>query len=117
MPVLARVFEKVGLSTILVTPMPYWAERVGVPRSLAVEAPFAQILGPPHNSHQQMHVICQALEVLEGAKEPGMILHSPVIWPQPQPEALKEWQPQEPSPIVKALAPRIRSILREGRRA
>ena len=37
MPVLARTLETLGLSTILVTNKPFWAERVGVPRTLAVE--------------------------------------------------------------------------------
>lgn len=30
MPVLARTLEATGLSTILVTPMPFWAEKIGV---------------------------------------------------------------------------------------
>ena len=34
MPVLARVIEAAGISTVLVTMMPYWSEKVGVPRTL-----------------------------------------------------------------------------------
>ena len=40
MPVLACTLEAAGLSTILVTMMPSWAELVGAPRTLAVEFPF-----------------------------------------------------------------------------
>ncbi|KKL27183.1 hypothetical protein LCGC14_2387760, partial [marine sediment metagenome] len=45
MPVLARTFEEAGLSTVLVTIMPYWSERVGVPRTIGVEFPYGHILG------------------------------------------------------------------------
>jgi len=93
--VLARVLEEAGLSTILVTPMPYWAEKVGAPRTLAVDAPFGQILGRPYDSTYQMKVILQALEILESLGEPGMIVHSELEWPQSQAEATKEWQPIE----------------------
>lgn len=95
--------------------MPYWAEKIGVPRTLAVEFPFAQTLGCSHNPAQQMRVIRQALEVLESAQAPGSIMHSTEVWPKPSQEALKEWQPPEPSPIIKAMTPRIRTLLRERR--
>jgi len=113
--VLARLLEAAGLSTILVTMMPYWAERVGVPRTLAVEFPFGQTLGRAHDVPQQMRVIRQALQVLESAETPGTIVHSAEIWPVPQKEAYKAWQPAEPSPIIKEMAPRIRQMLRERR--
>ena len=115
MPVLARTLETAGLSTVLVTPMPFWVEKVGVPRTLAVEFPFAQTLGPSHDINMQQRVILQALEVLESARKPGLIKHSPETWPRPQAEAVKAWQPPEPSPIIKEMAPRIRSLLREQR--
>jgi hypothetical protein len=113
--VLARVLEAAGFATVLVTTMPYWAEKVGVPRALAVEFPFGHTLGQPHNVAQQMRVIQQALEVLETAQTPGTLVHSPETWPVPQKEAYKAWQPETPSPIITALAPRIRQMLREQR--
>ncbi|HZD57820.1 MAG TPA: hypothetical protein VE136_13895 [Anaerolineales bacterium] len=113
---LARTFEGAGFSTILVTQMPFWAEKTGVPRTLAVEFPFGHILGLPGDPEQQMQVIRQALEVLRSADEPGTIVHSEETWPVPQKEAYKAWQPEEPSPIVQVLAPRYREILR-GRRS
>jgi hypothetical protein len=96
--------------------MPYWAEKVGVPRALAVEFPFAQTLGRSHDAAQQRRVILQALEVLESASEPGRIVHSEERWPQEQAEAIRDWQPSKPSPIIREMAPKIRALLREQRR-
>ena len=116
MPVLARTLEQAGLSTILVTTMPYWAERVGVPRTLAVEFPFGHTLGQPHDAAQQMRVIQAALGVLESEQSPGKIVHSREIWPTSEAEAIKAWQPEKPSPIIDHLAPRFREMLRERRK-
>jgi len=114
-PVLARTLETAGLATILVTNMPFWAEKVGVPRTLAVEFPFGHVLGQPHNVAQQMRVIRQALEVLETAEAPGTIVHSPETWPVPQKEALKDWQPAAPSPLIAVIAPRFLEMVRQRR--
>lgn len=95
--------------------MPIWAEQIGTPRSLAVEFPFAQILGQPNHVEQQKRVLIHALQVLENATQPGMIEHSTESWPQPTSQAIQEWQPLQASPIVKALAPKIRELLRKRR--
>ena len=116
MPVLARTLEAAGLSTVLVTPMPYWAEKIGVPRTLAVEFPFGHALGQPHDAAQQTRVIRQALKVLATAAGPGAIVYSPETWPASQKEALEAWQPDEPSPVVQMLAPRFREMLRQRRK-
>lgn len=110
---LARTLEAVGLSTILVTMMPFWAEKTGVPRTLAVEFPFSQALGQPNDKQQQMRVIQNALQVLATASVPGTIVHSEEKWPVPQKEAYKNWQPSEPSPIIGVIAPRLREIRRQ----
>ena len=117
MPVLARILEQHGLSTVIVTQMPYWAEKTGVPRGLGVEFPFSQTLGRPNDVSFQTSVIEQALDVLETASEPGTVIHSPLKWPEPDADALAGWQPAQPSPIVKALAPEIRSLIRQKRRS
>ena len=116
MPVLARTLESAGFSTILVTNMPFWAEKVGTPRTLAVEFPFGHTLGRPHDAEQQRRVIEGALDVLEGAREPGALVHSAEVWPIARSEALKDWQPAEASPIMEVMAPRILAIMRERRR-
>ena len=116
MPVLARTLEATGLSTVVVTPMPFWAERVGVPRTLAVEFPFGHTLGQSHDAAQQMRVIRQALAVLETAQAPGTIIHSSETWPVPQKEATRDWQPDEPSPIIGIVAHHLRELVRVRRR-
>ena len=116
MPVLARTLEAAGLSTVLVTDMPFWAERFGVPRTLAVEFPFGHTLGQPGDAAQQMLLIRQALEVLETVAVPGTIIHSPETWPVPKKEATKDWQPLEPSPLIKVMTPRFIEIMRQRRR-
>jgi hypothetical protein len=120
--VLARSLEAAGFSTIMVTMMPYWAEKVGAPRTLAVEFPFGQTLGQPGNVKQQMRVIRQALAVLETAPStgsgqavfPNPIIHSEEVWPVDQKEAYKAWQPAESSPIIAELAPQFRDMLRNN---
>jgi hypothetical protein len=114
--VLARIIEAAGLSTVLVTNMPFWAEKTGTPRTLAVEFPFGHALGQPQNVAQQMRVIEQALEVLETTQEPGTIVHSPETWPVPVEQAMADWQPQEPSPVVALLKTRFLEMMRQQRR-
>jgi len=115
-PVLARTLEAAGLSTILVTNMPFWAEKVGTPRTLAVEFPFGHTLGQPNDEAQQLRVIRRALQVLETAEAPGTIVHSTESWPVPAKEATEAWQPKEPSPVVRVMAPRVREMMRKRRR-
>ncbi|MFQ5593047.1 MAG: hypothetical protein ACE5HA_02760 [Anaerolineae bacterium] len=116
MPVLARLFEAAGLSTIMVTNMPFWAEKIGVPRTLGVEFPYGHILGQPHNREQQMRVIRQALGVLEAAHAPGTVIHSPEKWPAPLEEALHDAHPETPSPITADMGRYIGQFLRGLRR-
>ena len=104
MPVLARTLEAAGLSTILVTNMPFWAEKVGTPRTLAVEFPFGHTLGQPNDEAQQLRVIRRALGVLETAEAPGTIVHSTENWPVPAKE------------VVRVMAPRVREMMRQMRR-
>jgi hypothetical protein len=114
--VLARTFEAAGLSTVLVTNMPFWAERIGAPRTLAVEFPFGHTLGQPHNVDQQMRVIRQALQVLETAQEAGTIIHSTETWPEPVEQAVQDWQPTEPSPVIAVMKTRFLELMRQRRR-
>jgi D-proline reductase (dithiol) PrdB len=115
-PVLARTFEVAGLSTIVITNMPFWAEKVGVPRVLAVEFPFGHIIGQPHNRGQQMRVIRQALEVLESAEEPGTIMHSDEKWPGTYEKAMSLSHPAAPPPIAAEMGRHIGELLRGLRR-
>ena len=100
---------------MLVTNMPFWAEKTGVPRTLAVEFPFGHMLGQPHNVAQQMTVISQALEVLEAAGEAGTIQHSSESWPVPTKQATQDWQPKDASPLMAVMAPQFIKLMRERR--
>lgn len=100
MPVLARILEAAGVSTVMVTNMPFWSERVGAPRSLAVEFPFGHILGQAHNRELQRRVILKALEVLERAEGPGAISHFQEPWPESFEDALRAAHPETPAPIA-----------------
>jgi hypothetical protein len=101
------------LSTVVVTPMPFWAERVGVPRTLAVEFPFGQVLGAAGDAAQQRRVIGAALSLLETAQDPGTTAHWPEQWSQPREQARNAWQPAEPSPIVAQMAPHVLQMIRQ----
>jgi len=113
--VLARFFEASGFSTLLVTMMPYWAEKIGVPRTLAVEHPFGYTLGHSQDVQMQMRLIHQTLHVWETTKSPGMILHATETWDIDPKQAMRDWQPSEPSPIIQYLTPRLRQIYRQSR--
>ena len=116
MPVLARTFEAAGMSTVVVTNMPCWSERIGVPRTLAVEFPFGHTLGPPHQKGQQLRVIRQALEVLEKAETVGTIIHSQEEWPAPFEEAMRVSHSETAPPISSQMGRYIGKFLRGLRR-
>ena len=115
MPVLARTLEAAGLATILITMMPVWAEKIGAPRTLAVEFPFGHTLGAPGDAEQQLRVLMQALETLERAPRAGYIAFSDERWTEPLEAAVKAWQPTSPSPIIAELTPGFRDMLRSRR--
>ena len=116
MPVLARIFEAAGMSTVSVTNMPFWSERVGVPRSLAVEFPFGHILGQAHNKGLQRRVILEALGVLEKAQGPGAIVHFQEPRPEPLDIALRASNPDTPPPIAAQMGRYIGKFLMGMRR-
>jgi D-proline reductase (dithiol) PrdB len=105
------------MSTVMVTNMPFWAEKVGVPRTLGVEFPFGHILGQPGDAEQQTQVIRQALELLEQVKEPGTIIHSQEEWPTSLEEALRISHPETPPPIMGEMGRHIGQFLRGLRRS
>jgi hypothetical protein len=113
--VLAQEFEKAGLSTVTVTMMPYWAEKLGTPRTLGVEVPFGHAFGMPGDRDMQMSVVRAALTLLEDAREPGEIAEVEIEWPQPSDEARKDWQPLEPSPIIKMMRERAQAQAQQSR--
>ena len=100
MPVLARLLEAAGLSTVVVTMMPSIASALGAPRIVGVEFPFGHPFGMPHDRQMQQRVLLIALTVLAGASKPGTRVDVDIAWPQDTRDAYRSWQPTEPSPIV-----------------
>ena len=90
--------------------MPYWAEKIGLPRTVGVEFPFGHTLGHAGEAQEQAAVIGDALRVLAEAREPGTVVHLPYAWPDFE-RWKREWQPEKPSPIIRMLR-----VLAEARR-
>lgn len=104
------------MATVMVTNMPFWAERIGVPRTLAVEFPFGHVLGQPHDRALQRRVTDQALALLEQATAAGTIVHSSEVWPTSFEEACQVSHPATPPPIGAEMGRYIGSFLRGIRR-
>lgn len=117
MPVLARLFESAGMSTVMVTNMPFWSERIGAPRSLGVEFPYGHILGPAGDRAMQRRVILQALEVLEKSGQPETIEHFQEPWPESLDVARRRSEPEVPPPIASQMGRYIGKFLMGIRRA
>lgn len=96
------------MSTILVSMMPFWSERIGVPRTAGVEFPFGHTLGHAGDAREQAAVIGDALRVLAEAREPGTVVNLPYTWADSPPGAdwKREWQPESPAPIIRFLRER-----------
>ena len=97
----------------MVTMMPYWAQKMGVPRTLAVAYPFGHTLGLPGEKHMQCSVLEEALGVLERSEKAGNIFESRATWPEPAETAIQRWQPEQPSPVIKYLSAHMRQLLRQ----
>jgi hypothetical protein len=115
-PVLARVIEAAGISTVVVTMMPYWSQPFGVPRTLAVEFPFVHPLGHAGDREEQVKVIRETLRVLRDAREPGMVEHLPDKWSGDHDEWYRRWQPPELPPVIVWLRKQQRKQAEERRR-
>jgi hypothetical protein len=116
-PVLARTVEAAGISTVVVTMMPYWTEKHGTPRTLGVEFPFGHPLGRAGDRDLQLAVIRRALRLLDEADAPGALAHFDQPWPEDVDEWRKRWQPAEPSPIIAFLRERAQQQAQERREA
>lgn len=108
MLVLARLFESGGLSTILVTMMPTWAEQYGVPRAAAIEFPFGHPLGLPNQKDFQKEIIRDAFDVLTEATQPNTIVHLAHEWPGEEKHWRRKWQPSFASPLIAKYLEEIR---------
>lgn len=98
---LARAIESEGIPTVTVTMMPFLAERYLLSRVVGVEFPFGHAFGMPNDRDMQMTVARAAVQALREAREPGYRLDVGIEWPIDTATAYRDWQPSEPSPIVK----------------
>jgi hypothetical protein len=113
---LARTFEAMDLSTVVVNPMPVWGQRFGAPRTLGVEFPFGHPLGMAGDAALQTRVIRAALDVLVSARPPGpVVVDFEEPWPGDFDEWKKAWHPKQPSPVVKMLREQAERRAREQR--
>lgn len=104
------------MATIMITNMPFWAERIGVPRTLGVETPFGHIIGKPGDKDGQRVVLLEALDVLEQSEKPGTIIHSQTSWSGTAEEARAAAHPDLPPPIMNQMGRHIGNFLRNIRR-
>jgi hypothetical protein len=68
-----REIEQAGITTITLSNIPDLTAAVSVPRLVAIEHPFGQIMGSPGNKEVQRAVLWGALEAVETMKTPGSI--------------------------------------------
>jgi len=114
-PVLARVIEAAGISTVVVTMMPYLAEASGTPRIVGVEFPFVHSLGHAHDRDEHLRVIRDSLRALQDIKQPNAVVHLPYGWPDFE-HWKTAWYPPEPAPIIKLLREQVRQRAEAERR-
>jgi hypothetical protein len=100
-PVLARTIEEAGIPTVTVTMMPELAEKFRLSRIVGVEFPFGHAFGMPIDPAMQLAVARAAVRALSEANEPGFRLDLDIECPIDTATAYRDWQPAEPSPIVK----------------
>lgn len=110
MPVLARTIEEAGIPTVTVTMMPFLAERFRLSRVVGVPFPFGHAFGMPNDRPMQRRVAEAALNLLRDATEPETRVDLDIEWPIDDRTAYRDWQPTEPSPIVKHNIERRRQL-------
>ena len=94
--------------------MPELSEKHRSSRVLGVEFPFGHSFGVVDETEMQTQTLRAALEVLSTATEPETRVDLDVVWPGDPKQAYKDWQPSEPSPIVKHSIDAIRKARRDA---
>jgi len=102
--------EKVGFSTIVLTPTHEFHRAVGIPRSAAIEYPYGRPVGQVGDREGQRRVLTEVLSVLEKAEGPGEVWHLPFTWPE-EPKKT-DWQPSDMSPLIKLYLEEIKKARR-----
>jgi len=90
-----REIEKAGITTIGVSIVREYTEKVQPPRTVYVKWPFGHPLGEPGNVKQQRAVVLEAFKALYDFTTPGEIVDLPFRWRRHDYENY-----QEPGPFV-----------------
>ena len=77
MGLIARVLEGAGIATVCLLNLRRVAERIRPPRTLLVDRPFGQIVGPPGDETTQRATLLAALDLFVTAREPGTVREFP----------------------------------------
>ena len=75
-----REIEKIGISTIGISILRKYTEKVKPPRTIYLRWPFGHPLGEPFNIAQQRAVIIEAFKALYSIDQPGEIIDIPFKW-------------------------------------
>lgn len=113
---LARVIEAAGIPTVTVTMMPELSEKYRSSRVVGIEFPFGHSFGVVGDTAMQTDTLRAALDLLCTATGPEARVDLDTVWPGDPRQAYKDWQPAEPSPIVKHNIEAIRAARRDEAR-
>jgi D-proline reductase (dithiol) PrdB len=75
-----RAIERQGISTIGISIIRRFAEKVKPPRTIFLDWPFGHPLGKPFNLFQQRTVLMEAFNALYSITTPGQIVDLPFKW-------------------------------------
>jgi len=75
-----RAIEREGISTIGISIVRRFSEKVKPPRTVFLRWPFGHPLGEPFNVPQQRTVLKAAFKALYSIKTPGEIVDLPFRW-------------------------------------
>ena len=93
--------------------MPVLADKYRSSRVLGVEFPFGHSFGVVDDAGMQTRTLRAALDLLVTATAPETRVDVDEQWPGDPKRAYKDWQPSEPSPIVKHNIELIRQARRD----
>lgn len=80
MGLVQREVEAQGIPTVGFSIAREVSAQVRPPRTFFVRYPFGHPLGEPGNRAQQRRLLLDALDVLQTAREPGVIVDAPYPW-------------------------------------
>ena len=78
--ILQREIEAAGIPTVSISLCRDVTEGIRVPRAVSVRFPFGHTFGPAADDIMQMRILKDALQVLQTAEEPGVVMALPYAW-------------------------------------